>query len=338
MTNAAAAVPGLDDVNAAARRLEGHAIRTPLLWAPEIDAVAGGRVLIKAECLQRTGSFKFRGAFNAIAQLPDDARRRGVLAWSSGNHAQAVAAAAAHFGCRAVIVMPADAPAVKIANTRALGGEVVLYDRATQSREAIGMALAAERGLDLIKPYDDGRIIAGQGTAGLEAVEQAAQMGLEIGLAIAPASGGGLVAGTALAVRGANPTADIWAAEPAGFDDLRLSLEAGRPTAVPPPAGPAPNATLCDALMATMPGDIPFALHRRMLAGSVAVDDTMILGAMRTAFDRLKIVLEPGGGAALAAVLAGAVPTRDRVTLVVASGGNVDVATFRQALDAPPLT
>ncbi len=324
--------PIFADVEAAAARLAGHAVVTPLLSSPEIDAVVGGRVLVKAECLQRTGSFKFRGAFNTIAQLPENERSRGVLAWSSGNHAQAVAAAARHFGIPAVIVMPADAPAVKIANTRALGGEVILYDRRTESREAIGSALATKRGLAVVRPYDDSRIVAGQGTAGLEAARQAEARGLGIDQAVAPASGGGLIAGVALGVHGVFPECAVWSAEPEGFDDLRRSLEAGRPL-------PHDNAgsTLCDALLAAQPGDIPFAIHRDHLAGGVAVDDGAVLSAMRTAFDRLKVVLEPGGAIALAAVLTGAVPGRNRVTLVVASGGNVDPATYIQALNAAPL-
>lgn len=323
--------PSFQAVTAAARTLRGHAIETPLLRAPEIDAAVGGVVLIKAECLQRTGSFKFRGAFNTIAQLPEAERQRGVLAWSSGNHAQAVAAAAAQFGIPSVIVMPADAPAIKIANTRALGGEVVLYDRLTESREEIGTRLAAERGLCLVKPYDDARIVAGQGTVGLEAAQQAAAMGLRPDQAITPASGGGLVAGTALGLHGLFPDCAVWAAEPEGFDDLRLSLAAGRPV---PHAGTAQ--TLCDALQAQEPGAIPFAVHRTHLAGAVAVSDADVLRTMRTAFDRLKIVLEAGGAIALAALLTGALPARDRVTIVVASGGNVDPATFEKALRADP--
>lgn len=323
--------PTFADIEAAAARLAGHAVVTPLLSSPEIDAAVGGRVLVKAECLQRTGSFKFRGAFNTIAQLPEKERRQGVLAWSSGNHAQAVAAAARHFGIPAVIIMPADAPAVKIANTRALGGEVILYDRRTESREAIGGKLAAERGLAVVRPYDDSRIIAGQGTAGLEAARQAEALGVCVDQAVVPASGGGLVAGVALGVHGVFPGCAVWAAEPQGFDDLRRSIEAGSP--VPHESS---GSTLCDALLATQPGDIPFAVHRDHLMGGVAMDDGAVLSAMRTAFDRLKIVLEPGGAIALAAILSGAVPGHGRVSLVIASGGNVDPATYRSALAATP--
>lgn len=321
--------PTRQDIEAAAGRLSGHAVETPLVWSPEIDGRVGGRVLIKPECLQRTGSFKFRGAFNTIAQLTENERRNGVLAWSSGNHAQAVAAAAAHFGIPAVIVMPADAPAIKISNTRALGGEVVLYDRHSESREAIGARLAAERRLAVIKPYDDPRIIAGQGTAGLEAARQAEALGLSLDQAVAPASGGGLVAGVALAVRGVFPDCAVWAAEPAGYDDLRMSLEAGRSV-----RHAATQPTLCDALMAPEPGAIPFAVHLRQLTGAVAVSDAQVLFAMRLAFETLKIVLEPGGAAGLAAVLCGAIPAAGKVTLVIASGGNVDPATFIKALKA----
>lgn len=228
--------------------------------------------------------------------------------------------------------MPADAPGVKIANTRALGGEVILYDRRTESRESIGLALATERGLTVVRPYDDSRIIAGQGTAGLEAARQAEALGLRVDQAVVPASGGGLIAGVALGVHGIFPDCTVWSAEPNGFDDLRLSLDAGRPV---PHHGA--GSTLCDALLAAQPGDIPFAVHRDHLTGGVALDDSAVLSAMRTAFDRLKIVLEPGGAIALAAMLSGAVPGRARVTLVIASGGNVDPTTCIRALNAPPL-
>lgn len=325
-------LPTAADVEAAATRLQGQAVEAPLLSSPAIDAAVGGRVLIKAECLQHTGSFKFRGAFNAIAQLSERERMNGVLAWSSGNHAQAVAAAAQQFGCPAVIVMPNDAPAIKVANTRALGAEVVLYDRTRDVREEIGTRLAAERGLTIVKPYDDARIVAGQGTAGLEAARQAAAAGVTLDQAVVPVSGGGLIAGVALGLHALFPRCVVRGAEPEGFDDLRRSLEAGERVSNTGIGG-----SLCDALLAPTPGAIPFAIHRRHVQGSVAVPDDDTLRAMRTAFDRLKIVLEPGGAIALAAVLTGRVAARGHTTLVVASGGNVDPSMFARALAVEPL-
>lgn len=321
----------IDDINTAADRIRGVVSQTPLLWSAEIDALVGGRVLIKAECLQQTGAFKLRGAFNAILQLTDEQRQNGVVAWSSGNHAQAVAMAARTVGSPATIVMPADAPGVKIANTRALGASVVLYDRTTESREDIGQTIAAQTGAAIIPPFDHPAIIAGQGTAGLEAVHQTAALGLNIDNVIAPASGGGLIAGAATAVKAAFPEALAYCAEPQGFDDIAQSLTAGRIT---------PNSrvggSICDALLARQPGTITFPLLKALLAGGATVNDTECLRAMRTAFDRLRIVLEPGGAAALAAVLARRIPTQGRVTLVIASGGNVDPATFARALEQRP--
>lgn len=317
-------------VTEAAARLAGHAVETPLLHVAELDALTGGTVLVKAECLQRTGSFKFRGAFNAIAQVPDSERRNGVVAWSSGNHAQAVAAAAASFGVPATIVMPSDAPAPKIANTRALGAEVVLYDRDTQSREEIGTTLAAERGAVIIPPFDDPRVIAGQGTAGLEAVAQARAQGFgPLDAVVAPCSGGGLLSGVGTAVRAAHPRAEVWAAEPAGFDDLARSLTSGRRERNERTSG-----SLCDALLAPSPGTLTFPVLQGLDAGAVAVTDGEVLDAMRIAFARLKLVLEPGGAAALAAVVSGKVPAAGRTVLVIASGGNVAPEVFRLALSS----
>jgi threonine dehydratase len=316
-------LPTFADVEAAAERQRGVAVRTPLLESEALNERAGGRVLLKAECLQRTGSFKFRGAYNAISQTDASA----VVAYSSGNHAQGVAAAARLSGKAATIVMPADAPAIKIENTRAYGAEIRLYDRATESREAIGAAIAARTGAALIRPYDDPRIIAGQGTAGLEIAEQARARGLVLDTALVPCGGGGLIAGCATAITALIPGAAVYAVEPAGFDDTGRSLRAHRRLANAPGAK-----TICDALLAATPGELTFAVNERLLAGGLAVDDREVEAAMAYAFRTLKLVLEPGGAVALAALLAGRIETRGRCVAVVCSGGNVDPAAYARAI------
>lgn len=320
-------LPDVDDVRAAAARLAGQAVATPLLSSPLLDAQLGARLLIKAECLQRTGSFKFRGAYNALAQLDPARRRAGVVAYSSGNHAQGVAAAAAALGMPATIVMPADAPTIKLANTRFYGAEIVTYDRYSESREAIAQRIAAERGAELLPPYDDARVIAGQGTIGIEIAQEAQRRGLAIDMLIAPCSGGGLVTGCALGLAAMKSAATVYAAEPAGLDDLRRSLEAGQRVANDPAAR-----SICDALLAPTPGEITFALAQRCVAGSIAVGDNDVRHAMASAFSTLKIVLEPGGAAALAAVLSGKLPTAGKTVAIVASGGNVDSVVFGAAV------
>lgn len=320
-------VPTVEDVRAAAALLRGHAIRTPLLEARLLNEELGCRLLVKAECLQRTGSFKFRGAFNAISRLPDAARRSGVVAFSSGNHAQGVAAAAQALGVSATIVMPNDAPAMKIVNTRAYGARIVLYDRLKDDREAIAQALADEDGLAFVHPYDDPDVMAGQGTVGLELMEQAADMGAAVDAVLAPASGGGLVGGVALAVKAERPEAEVWTAEPEGYDDHALSLAAGRRVAVR-----IGTPSLADALLAAQPGAITFAVNQRLLAGSLVITDREAQQAMAAAFRHLKIVLEPGGAVALAAVLSGKLPVSGRTIVVVGSGGNVDAEVYRAAL------
>jgi threonine dehydratase len=326
---AAIDLPDADAVRAAAARLKDEAVATPLLSSPRLDAKFGGRVFIKAECLQRTGSFKFRGAYNALLQLSPDKRRAGVVAYSSGNHAQGVAAAAQLLGMPSLIVMPSDAPAIKVANTRSYGAEIVLYDRYRESREAIAARIADERGALVLPPFDDPRIIAGQGTVGVEIAAEIAQRGLTLDAAIASCSGGGLVTGCALALVDAFPDSKIYAAEPEGLDDMRRSLQEGRRVANDPEAR-----SICDALLAPMPGEITFALAQRLLAGSIAVSDDEVRRAMATAFDEFKLVLEPGGGAAFAAVLSGKLDPRGKVVAVIASGGNVDRAEFVAALKA----
>jgi threonine dehydratase len=328
-SSAASELPNFADVRAAAERLAGRIVTTPLLEAPLLNRRLGLRLLVKAECLQRTGSFKFRGAMNAILRLDERQRRAGVVAYSSGNHAQGVAAAAQLLGVPATIVMPADAPAIKVANTRGYGAEIVLYDRWRESREAIGAKLATERGANLIPPYDDARVIAGQGTAGLEIAAQARALGAQLDALIVPASGGGLVTGCALALSGESPATAVYSAEPETVDDWRRSLAAGTRLANDPGAR-----SICDALLAPMPGEITFALGRRLLAGGLAVSDAEALRAIAVAFADLKLVVEPGGATALAAVLAGKLEARHRTVAVIASGGNVDRELFTQALAA----
>ncbi len=329
MTPPAPAPPVFADVEEAARRIAGLAVETPLVRSDALDAAAGARVWVKAECLQRTGSFKFRGAANRITRFTPQEVRAGVVAYSSGNHAQAVAAVARRMGAPAAIVMPADTPAIKVDSTRAHGAEVVFYDRLTQSREAIGAALADARGAVLVPPYEHPLIIAGQGTAALEAARRLEAQGARADLAYVCASGGGLAAGTVLALGAASPETAVWTAEPEGFDDHRRSLEAGRRVANAPGAR-----SICDALLAPEPGELTWSINGPRLAGGAAVSDAEALAAMAFAFRHLKLVLEPGGAAALAAVLQRRPEAQDRTVLVIASGGNVDPATFVKALEA----
>jgi threonine dehydratase len=320
-------LPGFADIEAAAARLAGIARRTPLLAGTPLDEATGGRLLFKAECLQRNGSFKFRGAYNRLVQLDAAARRAGVVAFSSGNHAQGVAAAARMLGMPATIVMPADAPVIKLENTRALGAEVVLYDRIADDREGIARRIVAERGATLVPAYDDPYIVAGQGTAALELVQQARELGLTPDQVLVPTSGGGLTAGTAVAVRELAPAAAVYGVEPEAFDDTKRSLAAGTLLKNPPEAR-----SICDALQSSPPGRITFAINRKLLAGVLTVSDREVETAMARAFRDLKLVVEPGGAVALAAALAEKVPLAGRTTVIILSGGNVDPATFTAAL------
>lgn len=308
-------------VEAAAARLAGVARCTPLLSSPFLDEVAGRRVFVKAECLQHTGSFKFRGAWNAVAALDPP----GVVAFSSGNHAQGVALAARMRGIPAVIVMPADAPAVKIANTRALGAEVVLYDRATEDRDAIGARLAAQRGLALVKPFDMAEVIAGQGTCGLEIAAQAAEAGIAEADVLVCCGGGGLTSGIALALAARAPGLRPRPVEPEGFDDVARSLAARRILRNDRAAG-----SLCDAIVTPQPGSLTFPIMARLCGPGLVVSDAEALRAIALAHDRLKIVLEPGGAVALAAALFR--PGPGEAVIAVASGGNVDPAVMARAL------
>ena len=317
----------IEMIRAAAVRLEGHARETPLLSSPFLDEIAGRRVLVKAECLQHTGSFKYRGGRAALSALAPETRARGVIAFSSGNHAQGVARAAAEFGVPAVIVMPADAPALKIANTRALGAEVVLYDRATEDRDAIGAALAAERGLTLVKPFDEPEVIAGQGTTGLEIARQARAAGVETADVLVCCGGGGLTSGIALALAAEAPGLTARPVEPEGFDDVRRSLESGQIERNDRLTG-----SICDAIITPSPGRITFPILAQHCGPGLAVSDDDCLRAMVVAFTRLKIVVEPGGAAALAAALFHPDAVTGDAVIAVATGGNVDAALFAEAL------
>jgi threonine dehydratase len=318
-------LPTYDDVVRAAERLQGVAVRTPLLRSDRLDALTGGRILLKAELLQRTGSFKIRGAYNRLKQLVELGQgHAGVVAFSSGNHAQGVAAAAGLLGMKAAIVMPADAPALKIANTRRLGGEVILYDRWTEDREAICARIAAERGATVVPSYDDPGVIAGQGTVGLEIAADAQALGLSLDAVYVPASGGGLAAGIGLAL-GAGTA--LYTAEPAAFDDHARSLASGVRAANDPAAR-----SICDALLASTPGRITFALNRARLSGGVTATDDEVMRAMAFGFEVLKLVIEPGGAVALAALLAGRIDVKDRTVGIVLSGGNVAPDLFTRCL------
>lgn len=316
----------LEDIRAARERLQGAARLTPLLESDALNAIAGRRVLVKAECLQRTGSFKFRGAWNAVSSLDPEALARGVIAYSSGNHAQGVALAARLHGAPAVIVMPEDAPAAKIRGTRGYGAEVVTYDRYHGNREEIGARLAGERGLSLVRPYDEPKVIAGQGTAGLEIAEQAAAMGVTEADVIVCCGGGGLSAGIALALEGAAPGLRLRTAEPEGHDDMARSLVSGSRERN------APGGSICDAIVTPTPGELTFPILQRRAGPGFAVADEEARAAMALAWRCLKIVAEPGGAVALAAAIFRRDEIEGDAVIVVVSGGNVDPAVFAAAL------
>lgn len=313
-------------IRAAAARARGIR-RTPLLEAPGLDRLAGRRVLVKAECLQVTGSFKARGAWSAISALPEADRRRGVLAYSSGNHAQGIAWAAAAHGAPAVIVMPSDAPRVKIAGTEAFGAEVVLYDRGREDRDALGAGLAAERGLTLIPPFDHREVIAGQGTVGLEIAAQTADAGVSRGDVLVCCGGGGLSAGVALALEAEAPGLRVRTVEPEGFDDMARSLAAGERLSNPATAG-----SICDAILTPRPGAMTFPVLQRLAGPGLAVSDDEAMAAVEAAFRHLHVVLEPGGAVALAAALFRPAAIDGEAVICVASGGNVATETFVRAI------
>jgi threonine dehydratase len=315
------------DIDAAAKVIAPYAVRTPLLWHPVLNDRVGTKVFLKPELLQRTGSFKFRGAFNKLSSIPQDKRSGGVVAFSSGNHAQGVAAAAQILKMQATIVMPADSPALKRERTKSYGAEVVLYDRDREDREAIARAIAEKRGATLVKPYDDPLIMAGQGTAGREIAEDMAALGVAPDIVVAPASGGGLIGGIATAVKAKFPQAQVIVAEPKDYDDHGLSLRAGKRV-----AHHAKARTICDALMAETPGEITFAVNSKLLAGGVIASDEEVGAAMAFAFRELKLVVEPGGAVGLAALLCGRLDVRGKTVVIVLSGGNVDAELFSKLI------
>lgn len=320
-------LPTAADVDAAVIRLAGVALHTPLISSPVLDQATGGRVFLKAETLQRTGSFKFRGAYNKISSILPEKRAAGVVAYSSGNHAQGVAAAAKLLGMRATIVMPSDAPRAKRLRTEALGAEVIGYDRNTEDRAAIAMKLVNERAATLVPPYDDPLIIAGQGTIGLEIVEQLAERGLKPEIVVVGASGGGLAAGISLGVKSRIATAKFYTAEPDGFDDTARSFVSGKREANARMSG-----TICDALMTATPGELTFPITSKLIGQGISATDAEVGRAVRYAFEELKLVVEPGGAIGLAALLAGKVDIKGKVVVGILSGGNVDTELFARLI------
>ena len=322
-------LPTYQDILAARDRLAHDVVLTPLLNHPALDERTGGRILMKAESLQRVGAFKFRGAYNKVAQVSKTAFPGGVVACSSGNHAQGVAAAATLCGMKSAIVMPSDAPQLKTERTRRFGAEVIPYDRVGEDRDAIALRLCQERRAAMVHPFDDPDVMAGQGTVGLELMEQAKSMGAVPDAVLVCCSGGGLVGGVAIAVKQANPGTDVMSVEPAGFDDMARSLKSGKRERNEKLSG-----SICDALLAPTPGEITFAVARANLAGGLVVTDEEACEAVRFAFHELKLVVEPGGAVALAAVLAGKLPVKGRTIAVVLSGGNIDPALHAEILRA----
>jgi threonine dehydratase len=315
------------DVQAAADRLKGHAVETPLIESPALNERLGGRVLLKLETLQRVGAFKFRGAYNRLVQLNTAERKAGVVAFSSGNHAQGVALAAKLLGMPAMIVMPSDAPAIKVAATRGYGAEIRLYDRINESREAIADEIAKSRGAVVVPAFDDPHIAAGQGVAGLEMMAQAKAAGAVFDTVVSPVGGGGLLAGVSLVVKELSPTTEIWGAEPSVYNDLAQSLAKGERVTIKPS-----TRTLCDALESPSTGEITWPILQRNLTGAVGLTDPEVAETLRYAFQTLKLVIEPGGSVGLAALLTGKVDAKGKTTGVIVSGGNVDPELFAKIL------
>jgi threonine dehydratase len=328
MTVQTSPLPTISDIRSAADRLRGLAVETPLIESPALNERYGARILFKPEVLQRTGSFKFRGAYNKISSLSEEERRRGVVAFSSGNHAQGVAASAALFGIDALIAMPADAPAIKVANVKKAGAKVVHFDRARDDRMTF-VKPYLEEGRVLVPPYDDPAIVAGQGTIGLELIAQAERLGIKLDTVIAPCGGGGLIGGISLAVKDASPETAIWAVEPENFDDTRRSLNAGSRVSNAPG-----HSSICDALLVSEPGAITFEINRKTLSGAVAVSDKEAAAAMRDAMASLKLVVEPGGAVGLAAIASRKIDVTGKTVAVVLSGGNVDYDTYAGIIGA----
>ncbi|AXK83788.1 threonine/serine dehydratase [Pseudolabrys taiwanensis] len=322
-------LPNVTDIEAAASRIHGVAVRTPLITAPVLDERLGARVFLKAETLQRTGSFKFRGAYNKISSIAPEKRAAGVVAFSSGNHAQGVAAAARLMGMPAVIVMPRDAPTAKRERTKALGAEVVLYDRTGEDRAAIARKIMDERGATLVPPYDDPLIIAGQGTIGREIVEDLTRLDITPDIVVIGASGGGLAAGTSLGVKARFPETALYTVEPEGFDDTLRSFKSGKRESNPNLSG-----SICDALMSATPGELTFPITRTLIGKGLTASDVEVGRAVRFAFEELKLVVEPGGAIGLAALLAGKLDVKGKTVVAILSGGNVDASLFAQLIAA----
>ena len=320
----------ITDIEAAADRLAGVVVKTPLLQNAELDRIAGGKVLIKPECFQSIGSFKIRGAYNLLCQLSPEQAARGVVAWSSGNHAQGVALAGKLLGIHAIIVMPADAPKAKLENTRRLGGEIISYDRYTGDREAIAREIAAERGAEIVPSYEDPRIISGQGTVGLEIAAQSEDLGLTVDQALVNCGGGGLTSGCAIALKSRFPGIEVFTVEPEAFDDTARSLQSGKRVANEVSAH-----SICDALLTDMPGQLTFDVMSKLVSHGLVVSDAEVRDAMRFAFRNLKIVVEPGGAVGLAAVLSGKIDTAGKTTAIIFSGGNVDAEQFASIQTEP---
>lgn len=321
-------LPTFQDIVSSAKRIKGNAVLTPLMESPFLNKMVGGRLLIKAENLQRTGSFKFRGAYNRISRIEAKDRKNGVVAYSSGNHAQGVAAAAQMFDIPATIVMPRDAPTIKIENTKFYGAEIVFYERnQPKNRTFFAEKIVKDTGATLVRPFDDRWLLAGQGTVGLEMVEQAKEMNASLDMVIVPCGGGGLVSGIATALAELSPASDIYAVEPEDFDDTYRSLKSGQIESIDPNAK-----SICDALLSASPGHMTMAICSKLLKGVLTISDEQAENAMRHAFSRLKLVLEPGGAAALAAPLSGKIDVHGKTIGIVCSGGNVDADIFRQAL------
>jgi threonine dehydratase len=320
-------LPTAADIDAARHRLAGVAVRTPLINAPVLDERLGARVFLKGETLQRTGSFKFRGAYNKVSSIPPERRAAGVVAYSSGNHAQGVAAAAKLMGMRATIVMPSDAPRAKRERTLALGAEVIPYDRNGEDRAAIADKIVRERGATLVPPYDDPLIIAGQGTIGAEIVEDLERLGLKPDVVVVGASGGGLAAGISLGVKAKVASAKLYTVEPEGFDDTARSFVSGRREANPRLSG-----SICDALMSNTPGELTFPITSKLIGQGIVASDTEVAAAVRYAFNELKLVVEPGGAIGLAALLAGKLEVKGKVVVGILSGANVDPDLFARLI------
>lgn len=319
--------PTVDDVHDAKAALAGIAVETPVLENWDVNEKLAGKILIKAETAQRTGSFKFRGAYNRIRQLTESQRDRGVVAYSSGNHAQAVASAARMMGTSALIVMPSDAPSNKLERTRELGAEVITYDRATQTREEVAERVSAERNLVMVPPNEDARVLAGAGTVALELIRQATARQTDLDAVLVPCGGGGLTAATALVFEALSPQTRIFAVEPEQFDDTRRSLEAGQRL-----ANPKGRTTICDAIMTDTPGELTFSINRERLSGVLTVSDDEVRSAMKAGFDQYKIVIEPGAAVGLAAVLHRKIDISGKVFATIATGGNVDAASYCSAI------